>query len=241
VTASDLSKSGNQLLRALSPQDRLLISDHLRSSVSPGGTTVIEVNAEIRELYFPESGFIVIEEPVSQFCHVEIALVGYEGMLGWPALLGSRQSPHRAVVGGSGSTLHVIAADVLLSASRSSLTLAASLLNFVQALLAQMSRSIVCHVRSPLDQRIARWLLMRHDRIVGDQIVIRHDEIAAGLNAQRASVTNRLHVIEGERLISSRRGRIIILDRPGLEMFAGDAFGKVETNYPNQRNGFSHL
>lgn len=226
-----LCRSGNQLLRGLSPYDQALISGDLRTLDVKRGALVMSPDAAIDDIYFPESGLVILEEPIGGNNFVEIALVGNEGLIGWPALLGSRSGAHRAIVQGSGATLHAIATVSLLAACRSSNTLWVSLLNFVQAITVQMSRAIATHLKSPLDQRIARWLLMRHDRLVGDQIAVRHDEIADALNARRASVTHRLHVIEGERLISCRRGRIIILDRQGLKIFADSAFGIAEAEY----------
>ncbi len=238
IGGGGLARSGNRLLRGLSVCDQHLILDDVRQVRFPRGTIVMAPSAAIENVYFPETGLVTIEEAIADRGHVEVALVGNEGLIGWPAVLGSRRTAHRATIQGNDAVLHVITATALLGACQSSPTLLAALLSFVQAITVQMSRAIVTHLESPLGQRVARWLLMRHDRIVGDQIIVRHDEIASGLNTRRASVTDQLHLIEGERLISGRRGRIFILDRIGLEDFAGEAFGVAEAEYRHLLGAF---
>lgn len=82
-----------------------------------------------------------------------------------------------------------------------------------------------------LDLRLARWLLMRHDRSGRDILFVRHEEIAGNLNVRRASITDRLHLLEGDRLIRCNRGKIAIRDRMALETFAGDSYGRTEEHY----------
>jgi len=104
-------------------------------------------------------------------------------------------------------------------------------MQFVHFVIVQMAHTITSHIHDPLDQRLARLLLMRHDRMQGDVLFVHHEEIAAGLNVRRASVTDRLHVLEGERLIRCNRGKIAIRDRIALEEFAGEAYGPSEAHY----------
>ena len=94
-----------------------------------------------------------------------------------------------------------------------------------------MGRSILSNARDALGVRIARWLLMRHDRVGGDELLICHDKIAFSLGIRRASVTDALHILEGERLIRCRRGRILIRNRRGLEAMAADSYGPPEACY----------
>ena len=94
-----------------------------------------------------------------------------------------------------------------------------------------MARAITSSLQHPVEQRVARWLLMRHDRVGGDILAVHHDDIAGSMNVRRASVTDRLHLIEGERLIRCSRGRIAIRDRCGLEALAGEAYGAAEAQY----------
>jgi CRP-like cAMP-binding protein len=229
-TADSFSSSSgrNRLLARLCPPDRAMLNPHLEQVVLTRGARLFAADARVERLYFPERGLLALEEGRGR---VEIAVVGCEGLLGWPALLGGEYCAHDATVQGSDGRALCIALEPLLAACRASATLWTTLLGFVQAVMAQMTRTIASNVENTLDQRIARWLLIRHDRLEGDHLLFRHDEIASALGVRRASVTDRLHVIEGERLVRCRRGRIVIRDRAALEAFAGQAYGACEAEY----------
>lgn len=222
--------SGNLLLGRLRASDRELLLPHLAEVELAEGTRLLHAASRIDHAYFPEAGTIALEEEIGGH-HVEVAVVGREGMLGWPVLLGCERGVHDAVVRGGGGRAVSMPLAPLLAACRDSASLWTTLLSFVQSLMVQMARTIASHVESTLEQKVARWVLMRHDRVGGDQMLIRHDQIADALNARRASVTDRLHVLEGEQLIRCRRGRIIVRDRGALERLAGDAYGGAEAGY----------
>lgn len=233
MRASDvrgISSSSNLLLANLAPADSRMLLPHLRRVPFARGTKLLSASERIDTVYFPETGLLAIEEGIGR-SHVEVAVVGREGMLGWPALLGCDRHAHDAIAQVEDGSAVCIALEPLLDACRASASLSAAMLNFVQSIMVQMARAIATHLGNPLEQRIARWVLMRHDRIDGDEIAVRHDEIATALNVRRASVTERLHVLEGERLIRCRRGHVVVRDRSRLESFAGDAYGIAEASY----------
>lgn len=223
--------SGNILLRGLARADQALLEPHAEAVCAPRGATLFRAEERIDAVYFPGTAVLALHEGAAGDPPVEVGLVGREGLLGWPALLGCERPGHAAVVQMSPAHLLRVAVGPLREACRRSPTLGPALLRFVQVVIAQMARAIASHVRDPLDQRLARWLLMRHDRVGGDVLLAQHDEIAHSLAVRRASVTDRLHVIEGETLIRCKRGRILVRDRAGLEMFAGDAYGGAEAQY----------
>ncbi|WP_419827791.1 Crp/Fnr family transcriptional regulator [Sphingomonas sp.] len=226
-----LANSRNRLLRSLRPADRAMLAPDLEQVPLQRGSRLFTADALVDRLYFPERGLLALGEGRGLTARVEIAVVGCEGLVGWPALLGCELCAHDAVVQGSDGRALSIAVEPLLAACRASQTLWMALLGFVQAVMNQMTRTIASSIENTLDQRIARWLLIRHDRLDGDHLLIRHDEIASALGVRRASVTDRLHVIEGERLVRCRRGRIVIRDRAALETFAGEAYGACEAEY----------
>ena len=82
-----------------------------------------------------------------------------------------------------------------------------------------------------IETRLARWILLRHDRVGGDEILVQHDEIADDLSSRRASITDSLHVIEGAGLVRCRRGRILVRDRLALETLARGYYGSAEATY----------
>ena len=220
----------NLLCRGIAGDALAVLGQHFRHGVIPRGTVLLAADARIDTLFFPESGVIAIETGAGAD-QVEIAVVGREGFVGWPALLGGMQAGHRAIVQGQDADMMALPLAPLRAAMRSNPALAATLLAFVHTVMVQMAGGVVAHLEHSLDQRVARWLLMRHDRIGGDQILVRHDEISDALGARRASVTDRLHILEGEHLVHCRRGRVSIRDRAALEAFAGGAYGAAEAEY----------
>lgn len=222
----------NLLLSALAAADLRLLAPHLHPVGFAAGATMLVPFQPVEHLFFIEEGLASIGDATSAaHAGMETAVVGREGLLGWPALLGASPSGQTATVQGGGCTALAIAAAPLAACCRTSLSLHATLLGFVQTVMLQMADAIASHLGHALDQRIARWLLMRHDRVGGDQLLFRHDDIADGLNVRRASVTDRLHLMEGDQLIRCRRGRVIVRDRARLEAFAGSAYGGAEQHY----------
>lgn len=219
--------SGNLLLRRLRAEDRGALLPHLRQVALGRGTMVLRAAEPIERVLFPETGLLALEESVGH-SRVEVAVVGREGLVGWPALLGCGHSDCDAVVQCESGQALAIAVEPLLAACRASMALWTSLLGFVQAIMQQMARTIATQKECSLEQRIARWILMRHDRIRGDQVVIRHDQIGDALNVRRASITDRLQILEGRGLIRCRRGRIIVRDRVMLGLSAGDTYERLE-------------
>ena len=154
-----------------------------------------------------------------------------EGFACWSLLLGARKAQHSVAVTTRDGLVLKIRWDCLQVALSRSPALMLALLPFIEALTLQMGQSILSNARDVLGVRLARWLLMRHDRVGGDELLICHDKIASSLGIRRASVTDTLHIIEGEELIRCRRGRILIRDREGLEILAAESYGHPEACY----------
>ena len=131
----------------------------------------------------------------------------------------------------SGGSAYKIFTDDLLAACSASETLRDLLLRFARAFMVQLSTTIVSSLTQSIDTRLCRWTLMAHDRVEGDEIVVTHTEIAVMLGIRRSSVTDALHILEGERLIRSRRGHVTVIDREGLRRRAGATYGFAEEEY----------
>ena len=223
--------SGNILLRRLMPADQILLESLVEPVFVQRGEMMIGPSDMLNAFYFPETAIFSLEEAVGTSGHVEVAVVGREGMLGWPALLGAERTTHAAVAQlRAGSALRIPIVP-LRRAFATSANLWSAFLQFVHVVIVQMARSIASHLHDALDLRLARWLLMRHDRLGGDLLLVRHEEIAGNLNVRRASITDHLHLLEGDRLIRCNRGKILIRDRAALETFAGEAYGSAEAHY----------
>jgi CRP-like cAMP-binding protein len=105
------------------------------------------------------------------------------------------------------------------------------LLRYVHCFMTQLGRTIMSNLTDAVEKRLARWLLMNHDRLEGDRINLTHNQLAVMLGVRRATVTDALHVLEGAGLIRSTRGLIDVLDRGQLRAFAGESYGAAETEY----------
>lgn len=221
----------NLLVRAMTPEDFALISPHLQRIRLELDDELTTPGQPFKTLCFPEGGIVSFSDLFKDGTHVGIGHLGYEGLAGWPLLLGSDRAPHEARVTIGGGTALRIGSDRLIEACRASETLNDLLLRFVQAFIVQLSRTIVSNLTQEVEARLARWTLMAHDRLDGDEIEVTHKQIGVMLGVRRASVTDTLHLLEGEGLIRCRRGVVIVRDRAGLHALAGETYGLAEAEY----------
>ena len=225
-----MPSSENRLLASLSTGDFDLLGPHLESVTLGLRKSLERPNRQIDAVYFPEAGFASVVAVQSKGKQVEVGLIGREGMTGLPIVFGNHRSPHATYIQAPG-TGKCIPATELRKATRASLSLRNSLLKFVQAFGVQTTHTAVSNAQSRLDVRLARWLLMAHDRIGDDTLPLTHEFLSLMLGVRRAGVTETLHVLRERGLISYGRGQIGVKDRKGLERAAGEAYGVPEAEY----------
>jgi CRP-like cAMP-binding protein len=170
---------------------------------------------------------------------VGLGITGFEGFVGWSVLLGGERSLHEATVAIGESTALCVPASKFIDLCNEQVSLNRLLLSYIQCFFAQMGRTILANLHEPTERRLARWLLMNHDRLQGDEIPLTHEQLGVMLGVRRASVTDTLHILEGLRFIRSVRGRVIIRDRSGLIEFAGEGYGAAEREYARSIMPFS--
>lgn len=212
-------------------EDFALLAPHFSRVTLEVDDVLAVAGQPIGTVFFPQAGIITISDILNDGRRIGIGHTGYEGLAGWPVLLGCDRSPHEARVTAGGGTAFGISTDRLLGACRASETLRDLLLRFVQAFVVQIGRTVVSNLTQAVETRLCRWTLMAHDRIEGDEIEVTHHEIAVMLGVRRASVTDALHILEGAGLIRCHRGRIMIRDRGGLRQLAGETYGFAEAEY----------
>jgi CRP-like cAMP-binding protein len=161
---------------------------------------------------------------------VEVGLIGREGMTGLPVVLGDDRTPHSSYVQATGTAQCMPALD-LANAMDKSRSLRDCLLKYVQAFGVQTTHTAICNARSRLDQRLARWLLMAHDRLGTDHMPLTHEFLSLMLGVRRAGVTEALQALKTKGLVAANRGQVTIQDRKGLERVAGTAYGIPESEY----------
>jgi len=220
----------NRLLKRLSEGDFALLASHLQPMTTQLKQGLIAPHTPIKQLFFPEVGFtsVVTAGPHGR---IEVGLIGREGLVGAsPVLLGSDRSPHECFIQNAGEML-CIDTDALCAAVRESASLHKLLLRSIQVQIIQTAQTAYVNGALQIEGRLARWLLMCHDRVDGDELVLTHEFLSIMLGVQRSSVTLTLQSLEGSRLIRARRGRISVLDRKQLEVVADDGYGVAEVEH----------
>lgn len=231
--------SPNLLIQAMTREDLALLHPCLERIALVQNQVLAEANQPIEHLYFPEGCIVLLTTPVGHDM-AKVGIVGREGLIGTPILLGTDRSPSRAFVQvASPSALRIATAD-MRRLLRQSETLQALMLRYVEAYLVQSAHSTVSNAHFRIEARLARFLLMCHDRVDGDEIHITHECMAMIIAAQRTGVTLCLHVFEGDGAIKSTRGSVVIRNRAALEELAGDAYGSAEAEYRRLIGPFGH-
>jgi CRP-like cAMP-binding protein len=189
-----------------------------------------EPNARIENVYFPEHGVASVVATMPDGKTIETGLIGREGMSGTTVVLGNHAAFNKTYmqVAGHGSCL---AADDLRQQLTESPTLRLALLRYVEAFLIQTSQTAAANGQFKLEERLARWLLMVHDRVGGSRLELTHEFLSTMLGVRRPGVTTALHELEGKGLIRSQRSLVIVVDRAGLEELADGCYGEPEKQY----------
>jgi len=167
---------------------------------------------------------------------IEVGIIGREGLIGIPVVLGTDRNPFEFFVQIPGHGLRM-SAEALTRAMDRSRSLHRHLLRYVQAKSVQAAETAFANANNNVESRLARWILMCHDRVDGDDIPLTHEFMAMMLGIRRAGVTTALHVLEGNGLIRAKRGTVTVRDREKLEEMADDAYGISEAEYERLMHG----
>ncbi len=225
------AQTRNRLLSRLDDADFGLLQPHLTRVPFAVGEVILRAGDAVESFCFLEAGIAgVLDALEGERCYA-VGLVGAEGFVGWPPLLGDDRSPYDIVMRAEHGEALRIPADVLLAAAARSETLRVTLLRFVQVFMIQMGRTIVSALAHPVERRLARWILLYHDRVCEDDISMTHEEFRLMLGVRRSSVTDALHRLEEQQAIRAVRGRVIVRDRATLIALAGDTYGGPEHHY----------
>ena len=219
----------NRLLTALDPGDFALLEPKLERVPFRLGAVVIEAHKPIRHVFFPERG-IVSTVADTEKGRIEVGIIGREGMVGTPVILGTNRTPHVSLIQGVGEGLRISTPD-LRAAMAARPTIFRPLGLFVQALIVQMAQTGYANATFNIEARLARWILMTQDRVGGEEILLTHDLLSVMLGVRRAGVTTAIHVLAAMGSIRNKRGCIEVLDRGKLIALAGDSYQTAEDEY----------
>lgn len=229
MTQTQPSTGRNLLLAALSSADLALLQPDL-DPVSLELRQVLEIaNEPIAHNYFIDHGIAsIVAGNGNHRRRIEVGLVGFEGMTGLAVVLGNDRSPNENFmqVAGDGGR---ISSDRLRVAMQASPSMQRVLLNFAHTFMNQISSTALSNGTSSIEERLARWLLMAHDRLDDDAIPLTHEFLSLMLGVRRAGVTGALNALERKGVISLTRGQILITDREGLKASANGSYVEPET------------
>jgi CRP-like cAMP-binding protein len=209
----------NRLLAALSPAVLARLLPRMRPISLAVRQDILVPNAEIETVYFVESGWVSLVSALEDGTQAEVGIVGREGMVGLPLVTGVDTAFVEAYVQADGAALSMEATN-FRRAMEEEAEFRAVLLRYVEVMLAQVMQTAACNGRHELEQRLARWLLMAHDRSEGDNLQITQEFLSMMLGVYRPSVSIAARALQRAGIIKIGRGRIAILDRKGLEASA---------------------
>jgi CRP-like cAMP-binding protein len=231
VSGHAQSYTRNLLLGACSAADYALLQPDLTRVDLAMRQSLFASDQAIQHVYFLEGGLGSVVAQQEDGAEIEVGIFGLEGMSGAPILLGVDRSPHRGFMQLAPATALSIPAGALTRACEQSQSLRKLLLAYVQCSIVQAAQTAASNGNNELPERLARWLLMCHDRVEGDEIAITHEFLGMMLAVRRSGVTVALHALEGASAIKARRGLVTITDRERLLEIADGSYGGAEAEY----------
>ena len=217
----------NSLLAAVPRKEYRRLAAGLEAVSLTFGEVLYEPGQTIRHVYFPNKSLISLLTLADGHLALEVGLIGREGMVGIPLVLGHTVSSVRALVQGSGVAMRMGSAR-FRKEFRLSLPLQRELYRYTHSLMAQISQTAACNRFHVVETRLARWLLMTHDRVKSDEFRMTHEFLSHMLGVRRVGVTKAAHALQQRKLISYHRGDITVLDRAGLEAAACECYEVVK-------------
>jgi CRP-like cAMP-binding protein len=220
----------NQLLASLPDAELQRWLPQLEAVVMPLGQVLYEPGTTLSHIYFPTTAIVSLLYVMENGASAEIAVVGNEGLVGVSLFMGGESTPSRAVVQSAGSGYRLKAQLMKTEFNRAGPVLHL-LLRYTQALITQMAQTAACNRHHSLDQQLCRWLLLSLDRLQDNELVMTQELIANMLGVRREGVTDGALKLQHEGLIRYARGRITVLDRPGLEKRTCECYAVVKKEY----------
>jgi CRP-like cAMP-binding protein len=216
----------NRLLGALEPADFSLLAPNLKDVSLTQGEVLQEPGEPFTQVYFPQVGMISLLAVMQNGTAVETATVGREGAVGVSAGLGSRIAPHRSVVQIEGVAARISTAQ-FQAATDNSPSLKKLVVRYIDYLMMMVQQSAGCNALHPLETRLCRWLLQTRDRNESDHLPLTQEFLSQMLGVRRTTLTLVARELQSAGLIRYSRGKIEILNRPGLEASACECYGAV--------------
>jgi CRP-like cAMP-binding protein len=226
----------NQLLALIDWKDYPELEGRFKRMRLKQGEVLYEARAPIRHAYFPISGTLSSVVVMTDGNMIEVATVGREGAVGLPTLAAVGRSPNRVFVQVPCEAMR-IEAELLQKAVRRGGSLQNLCLRYHDAFIFQVSQSVACNGLHSVPERCCRWLLLTHDRVDGNELLLTHEFMSVMLGVRRPSVTGILQGLKERGLIRYTRGKITVLDREGLEEGSCECYQVVREDYESRMKG----
>lgn len=220
----------NHLLAALPADEYARIRPDLTLAQMDLGNTLCEPYVEMPHVYFPVNSIVSLLCVMEDGGSAETAVVGNEGIVGVALFMGGETSPSQTVVQSAGQA-YKLPGSVLKAEFHRGGLMQRLLLRYTQALLTQMAQTAVCNRHHSLDQQLCRWLLLSHDRLSSNELIMTQALIANMLGVRREGVTEAAGRLQRAGLIKYHRGHIHILEREGLEQRTCECYAVVKKEY----------
>jgi CRP-like cAMP-binding protein len=226
-TTKPLATVLNRLLAALPKKEYQRLLPSLEQVTLPFAEVLYEPGALIKYVYFPNDSIVSLLAQVAERSTLEVGIVGSEGMAGISVFMGVETSRYRGIVQGEGTAMRMNA-GALRAESDYMGSLHRVLRRYTHSLMTQISQSAACNRFHKVDARLARWLLMTRDRLRSDEFRLTQEFMSNMLGVRREGVTRAAGDLQKQGLISYSRGRIMLLDRAGLEAIACKCYGIIK-------------
>lgn len=223
-------RPANKILANLPDDEFEQIRPKLRAVSFPIGENLYMPEQKIEHAYFVDSGVVSLLAALADGSTVEAGVIGPEGVAGISVILGASSTPNQALTQSDVEASRISAAD-LVTEFRKNGKLRDSLLRFVHTMFTQVTQTAACNRLHTLDQRLARWLLITHDRVASNQFTLTQEFLSRMLGVRRAGVTVAANELRHSGLIDYRRGDIVIVDRQGLEKVCCECYRIVKHEY----------
>ncbi|MBK8640334.1 MAG: Crp/Fnr family transcriptional regulator [Chromatiaceae bacterium] len=217
------SPQQNHLLAALPMEVQQRIFPFLELAPMPLGRVLQESGAVAQHVYFPTDAIVSLLYLTTNGASAEIAVVGYEGMIGMALFTGGQTTTCRAVVQSAGFAYRLPGKRFKDEVNHYG-SLLVLLLRYTQALITQVAQTAVCNRHHSIDQQLCRWLLLSLDRLPGNQLIMTQELIANMLGVRREGVTEAAGRLQKQDVIEYYRGHITVLDRPKLEALCCECY-----------------
>ena len=220
----------NHILAAFPSVEYERLLPHLELIPMPLGEVLYESGGRLQHVYFPTTSIVSLQFVLEDGASAEIAVVGNEGILGISLFMGGDTTPSRAVVRSAGHGYR-LKAQLLQTEFNRAGPVMRLLLRYTQALITQMTQTAVCNRHHSVEQQLCRALLLTLDRLSSDSLVMTQELIASMLGVRREGVTEAAGNLQRAGLIRYSRGRIDVLDRPGLEKAVCECYAVVKVEF----------